>query len=86
MDWTLRHGRASALQVALKESPELIWEEQYKIKLQKTVLSQLSADKIVITMAAIRSYGYLLQHLLLNGEMLPVNILGPFVKVRNLYF
>ncbi|XP_044271833.1 eIF-2-alpha kinase activator GCN1 [Tribolium madens] len=82
-DWMLRHGRAAALSVALKEFPACIWQEQYKTRLIQTILTQLAADRVVITQTAVRSCGYLLQYLMLNGEALPTNLLGPFVRTMN---
>lgn len=79
----LRQGRGAALSVVLKESPQLPWDEQYRIRLVKTLLTQLSADRVPITQTAVRSCGYLLQYLLNNGEGLPMNLLSPFVKTMN---
>lgn len=67
--------------MALKESPATVWQEQYKQKLIRTILSQLGADRVVITQTAVRSCGYLLQYLMVNDETLPSNLLGPFVRV-----
>ncbi|XP_025837277.1 eIF-2-alpha kinase activator GCN1 [Agrilus planipennis] len=82
-DWTLRQGRGAALSVVLKESPALLWDEQYQLRLTKTILSQLSSDRVPITQTAIRSCGYLLEYVLLNNEPLPVALLTPFVKTMN---
>ncbi|KAJ8966633.1 hypothetical protein NQ314_003400 [Rhamnusium bicolor] len=80
---TLREGRGSALSVALKETPESLWDEQYRNKLIQTLLSQLSSQSVSITQIAIRSCGYLLQYLLLNEEPIPNNLLVPFVRTMN---
>ncbi|KAF5292015.1 hypothetical protein FQA39_LY14132 [Lamprigera yunnana] len=82
-DWLLRQGRAAALSVVLKESPNILWDEQYQVRLIRTLLSQLAADRVPITQTAVRSCGYLLQHLMLNEAQLPVNLLVPFVKTMN---
>ncbi|KAI4470055.1 translational activator gcn1-related [Holotrichia oblita] len=79
-DWMLRHGRGAALSVALKESADIIWTEQYQIRTERTILSQLAADNIAVTQTAVRSCGYLLQYLMNNDTQLPLNLLGPFVK------
>lgn len=80
-DWMLRQGRGAALSVALKEAASCLWQDQYKASLVKTLLSQLSNDKVTITLTGVRSCGYLLQYLMLNDEPLPSNLLGPFVRV-----
>ncbi|XP_074026538.1 lethal (3) 80Fj [Leptinotarsa decemlineata] len=80
---TLREGLSSALSVALKESPESLWDEQYRKKLIQTLLSQLSSQSITITQTAIRSCGYLLKYLLLNDETIPHTLLVPFVRTMN---
>lgn len=77
----IRQSRGAALSVALKESSELLWNDLYRDKLLSTLLNQLTADKVTVTLAAVRSCGYLLQYLLLNNQSLPINLLGPFVKV-----
>ncbi|KRT80352.1 Armadillo repeat containing protein [Oryctes borbonicus] len=82
-DWMLRHGRGAALSVVLKESAGFIWTEQYEVRTERTLLSQLAADNIAVTQTAVRSCGYLLQHLLNNDMQLPLNLLGPFVKTMN---
>ncbi|XP_022916125.2 stalled ribosome sensor GCN1 [Onthophagus taurus] len=82
-DWMLKHGRAAALSVSLKECPEVMWVEQYQPKIEKTILSQLTSDTMVVTQTAIRSCGYLLQYLMMNDLTLPINVLGPFVKQMN---
>ncbi|KAK9703077.1 HEAT repeat [Popillia japonica] len=82
-DWMLRHGRGAALSVALKESPDIIWTEQYEVRTERTILSQLAADNIAVTQTAVRSCGYLLQYLMNNDIQLPLNLLGPFVKTMN---
>lgn len=84
MDWMLRQGRGAALSVTLKETPDTIWTDQYKIRLVQTILSQLAADKVSVTQTAVRSCGYLLQYLMLNDQNLPSNLLGPFVRVSYL--
>lgn len=78
---TLREGQASALTVALKEAPERLWDEQYRNKLIQTILSQLASQSVNLTQIAIRSCGYLLQHLLLNDIPIPSNLIVPFVRV-----
>ncbi|XP_057670075.1 eIF-2-alpha kinase activator GCN1 [Diorhabda carinulata] len=80
---TLKEGRGSALSVALKETPQSLWDEQYRVKLIQTLLSQLSSQSVVITQIAIRSCGYLLQYLLINEQPIPTNLIVPFVRTMN---
>lgn len=46
LDPVLRHGRSSALFVALKESPDTVFSSVYSDKVVKTILSHLQADKV----------------------------------------
>lgn len=48
LDPILRHGRSSALFVALKESPDTVFSSLYSDKVIKTILSHLQADKVII--------------------------------------
>merc|ERR1719510_244629 len=43
LDWTVRHGRSTALFVALKETPARIFDENRKSKVIRTILSYLAA-------------------------------------------
>jgi len=47
LDPVLRHGRSSALFVALKESPDTVFSSLYSDKVTKTILSHLQADKVL---------------------------------------
>jgi len=46
LDPVLRHGRSSALFVALKESPDTVFSSLYSDKVVKTILCHLQADKV----------------------------------------
>lgn len=46
LDWTLRHGRSTALMVALKESAPIIYTDEYKEKINRTLLVYLMADRV----------------------------------------
>ncbi|KAH1001345.1 eIF-2-alpha kinase activator GCN1-like isoform X2 [Dendroctonus ponderosae] len=80
---TLREGRGFALTVALKEAPERLWDEQYKMKLSQVLLSQFQSQVVSITQSAIRSCGYLLEYIISNGEAIPNNVLVAFVRTMN---
>lgn len=47
LDPVLRHGRSSALFVALKESPDTVFSSLYSDKVIKTILSHLQAEKVL---------------------------------------
>lgn len=83
LEWTLRHGRSCALYVALKEAPEAVYAPEWRDKLGKVVLAQLAVDRVPIVMNAVRSCGYLFQHLMLTAEPIPLNLLTPFVRTMN---
>ncbi|CAH1402466.1 unnamed protein product [Nezara viridula] len=82
-DWTLRHGRSSALFVALKEAPEIIYRDEYKDKIHKRLLAFLAADRVPIAMNGVRGCGYLFEYLMTNNEPLPHPLLSPFVRSMN---
>lgn len=69
--------------MALKESTDTIWDERFMPKVEKTLQSQLVADRVQITSSGIRSCGYMLQNLMINSKPLPSNLLMPFVKTMN---
>lgn len=68
--------------MALKEAPERLWDEQYKMKLSQVLLSQFQSQVVSITQSAIRSCGYLLEYIISNGEAIPNNVLVAFVRVK----
>lgn len=80
---TLREGRGSALTVALKETPDGLWDEQYRSKLIQVLLSQLQSTTVSIVQSAIRSTCYLLEYLLVHDEGVPSNLLVSFVRTMN---
>ena len=45
-DWTLRHGRGSALSVALKVAAVKLWTDQYKTGVKKAVSTLTEADRV----------------------------------------
>ncbi|XP_075214028.1 stalled ribosome sensor GCN1-like [Lycorma delicatula] len=84
LDWTLRHGRSTALMVALKESaPPIIYTDEYKEKINRTLLVYLMADRVPIAMNGVRGCGYLFQYLMQIKQTLPQPLLTPFVRTMN---
>jgi hypothetical protein len=47
VDWTLRHGRGTALSIAIKEAPDKIWTGRSD-NVRKTVISLTEADRVSI--------------------------------------
>nr|BAN20950.1 translational activator gcn1 [Riptortus pedestris] len=82
-DWTLRHGRSTALFVALKEAPERLYKDDFKEKVQKRLLVFLTADRVPIAMNGVRGCGYLFEYLMSNNEPVPQPLLSPFVRSMN---
>ncbi|XP_053693190.1 eIF-2-alpha kinase activator GCN1 [Sabethes cyaneus] len=83
-DAALRHGRITALFVALKEYPAAVYTEKYEAKICKTITSSITTDKIPTALNGVRAAGYLLQHGMCSPEVkLPQQIIGPFVKSMN---
>ncbi|CAH2226536.1 jg26256, partial [Pararge aegeria aegeria] len=80
-DWLLTHGRSCALFVALKETPDQIYQDHFEEKIDKALLGYLSSDKIPIVCNGIRGIGYLICHLLKKDKPVPPNILSQFVRV-----
>nr|CAD7442358.1 unnamed protein product [Timema bartmani] len=84
LDWTLRHGRSSALSVALKEAGKQVYADPNKEKVCRVLLAYLMADRVPIAMNGVRGCGYLFQHLMLTGQLpLPQQLLTPFVRTMN---
>ncbi|XP_021942062.1 eIF-2-alpha kinase activator GCN1, partial [Zootermopsis nevadensis] len=83
LDWTVRHGRSSALSVALKEASPQIYTDDYKDKICRVLLAYLTGDRVPIAMNGVRGCGYLFQHLMLTGQPLPQQLLTPFVRSMN---
>ena len=46
VDWALRHGRGIALGIALKESAEKIWIDQYQTGVKKSINSLVESDRV----------------------------------------
>jgi len=83
LDWTLRHGRSTALSVALKEATPHVYTDDYKDKICRVLLAYLMADRVPIAMNGVRGCGYLFQHLMLTSQPLPQQLLAPFVRSMN---
>ncbi|KAJ2952425.1 hypothetical protein O0L34_g6729 [Tuta absoluta] len=82
-EWLLQHGRSCALFVALKETPEILYRDNYEEKIEKVLLQYLQNDKIPIVCNGIRGMGYLMRHLLLNNRPVPAGILSQFARSMN---
>lgn len=82
-DWTMKHGKSAALFVGLKEASAQIFSAKYETKICKSIVTNISSDKIPVASNAIRAAGYLLQHCMLNAVTVPQSIIGPFVRAMN---
>ncbi|KAJ8723024.1 hypothetical protein PYW07_004204 [Mythimna separata] len=80
-DWLLAHGRSTALFVALKETPAVVYKDEEKV--DKALLALLANDKIPIACNGIRAMGYLMRYLLTEGRPVPPAILNAFVRSMN---
>ncbi|KAI5716919.1 hypothetical protein M8J76_014608 [Diaphorina citri] len=78
-----RHGRSTALYVALKESPSAVWSDLFSAKISKVLSSHLSCDKTTLVLNAVRGCGYLFKHILSTGEPLPGPLLTSFTRAMN---
>ncbi|XP_060559163.1 stalled ribosome sensor GCN1-like [Ruditapes philippinarum] len=68
VDWTLRHGRGTALSIAIKEAPDKIWTGRSD-NVRKTVISLTEADRIPLCTSGYRCLGYLLSYLIKQNEI-----------------
>lgn len=82
-DWTRRHGKLTALFVALKESPSTVYTAEYEVKVCKAIVSNITSDKVPIASNAIRAAGYLFQYTMNEGIPLPQTVVTPFVRAMN---
>ncbi|XP_065343673.1 stalled ribosome sensor GCN1 isoform X1 [Cloeon dipterum] len=82
-DWTVRHGRSAAVFVCLKESPESIYTEEHRAKVERVLGSYLAADRVPIVMNGVRGCGYLLVHMLTSGTPVPVGLVQPLARTMN---
>lgn len=80
-EWTLHHGRSCAFFVALKEHPDVVFTNQYKDKICKTLLNYLTSDKVPIVCNGIRGIGYLFQYLQIEKIPIPQVLIVPFARV-----
>lgn len=86
-DWLLTHGRSCALLVALKETPQDVYKDQFEEKVEKTLLGYLASDKILIACNGIRGIGYLMKYLLESDRPVPQAVLSQFARVSgSLYY
>ena len=82
-DDALAHGRSTALVVALKETPALIYRDTECV--DKALLALLASDKIPIACNGIRAMGYLMRYLLKEDRQIPPAILSAFVRVSYIF-
>jgi hypothetical protein len=83
LEWTLRHGRSTAVFVCLKESPESIYTDEHRAKVDHILMDYLAADRVPVVMNGIRGCGYLLSHLQLTEKPLPAPLVTLMVRSMN---
>lgn len=82
-DWTLRHGKLTALYVALKECPSTVYTAEFEVKICKSIVANITSDKIPIACNAIRAAGYLFQYTMNEDIPMPQIVVTPFVRSMN---
>lgn len=82
-DWTQRHGKLTALFVALKECPATVYTPEYEVKICKSIATNITSDKVPIASNAIRAAGYLFQYTMNQAIPLPQIVVTPFVRAMN---
>lgn len=82
-DWALRHGKSAALFVALREAAPVVWTGRYEPKIVKSILANVTSDRVPIANNALRSIGYLLEHCLHAQVAVPAALITPFVRSMN---
>jgi len=83
-DWTIRHGRSTALFVALKACPERICPDDNALsRLEKTVISLLAADRVPVAENGVRCACFLFDYRIRSGLALPAALVSPYCKTIN---
>lgn len=82
-DWTMRHGKSAALFVALREAPAIVWQPKYEAKIMRSIMANITSDKVPIANNAVRAVGYLFEHCLTQSLSLPAALVTPFVRALN---
>merc|ERR1719232_272273 len=75
-DWTVRHGRSTALFVGVKEAPERLLTNEHELKVVKAARSITSSDRIPLRMAGLRCAGYILTYQLSQGQALHMDLIS----------
>ncbi len=83
MEWSLRHGRSTALFVALKLCPERIYTNDTVPRLEKILLGLLQADRVPVAENGVRAACYLFEHCRRSGQFIPVALVGPYCRAMN---
>ena len=83
LDWTVRHGRSTALFVALKDAAHKVYLDKWAKKIDSTILAYLNADRIPIVENGVRAAGYLFQFCIAENKPVPASLILPFCKTIN---
>ncbi|KAH3713739.1 hypothetical protein DPMN_073541 [Dreissena polymorpha] len=76
---TLRHGRGTALGVALLLASDRLWSDQYKTNVHSTIKALTESDLIPLCASGYRCLGYILAHQVQTGD-LDSELLAVFLK------
>ena len=80
-DWTLIHGCAVALRIALKVSPERISVGDWMEMLVKGLSKLISSDRVPLVINGLKGTAYLLLHEIVAGNELNPSLMSLFSRV-----
>jgi len=78
--WTLRHGRAVSLYVALKEATDKMLHEEFQARLLDSILTHMAADRIPLCASGVRAAGYYLKYQVDNETTLCQQLVSALTK------
>ena len=82
-DWETKHGKSTAIFIALQESDDKLYTDALKAKLTKKALSWIASDRETIACNGIRITGLILSTSQAKGEGMPSELLTPFLRSMN---
>jgi len=82
-DWTVRHGKSTAIFVILQECIELVYADAYRVKVIKSILAFMASDRDGVACNGVRCAGLVIKHCLQEGEQIPVDLMAPFLRSIN---
>lgn len=82
-DGPLLHGRTCALFVALKETPDAVYRDGFRERVERALLAALANERPAIAGNAVRGLGYLLRHEVGAGRPPPAGALTALARALN---